>query len=322
MKRLLLLHLLVIMAVLSNVQTIRYFNDDDKELKNDSKASYYLVIEDRNSDWYYPVRRYDKNGVLISEGLYADPGITIRVGTHTWFYPDGTKREISEFRNGLRNGVTIHFDEQGMLLRAIEYNNGLSNGFQRHYWPGTDKLKTLVMVSDDKEQSLTRNWLEDGTLISEVRKHKHLLDGLLQLFWEDGSLKRRDVYAMGVLEAGRCISRDGIDTTWFPYLILPIFNGKSDPEEAASEFSRWIGKNVVYPASASKEGIEGKVLMEFFVNGQGEVINPRVLSPTHPTLNREAIRTLMKSPPWTPGAIEGKPATFRYTVIVNFSLGG
>jgi TonB family protein len=308
------------MTVLSEGQTIRYFTEDNKITKKESKASYYLLIEERNNDNYYPVRQYDKKGTLISEGLFADPDITIRIGTHTWYYSDGTIKEMSEFLNGIRDGITRHYSQQGNLLSIIEYISGQNKGYQRHYWPGTDKLKILVIVSDNKEQTLRREWLEDGTLVSEVRMNKNLLDGLVQLYWEDGSLKRRDVYNMEVLEAGSCLTRDGLDTTWFPYRILPTFNGKSNPDEAAIEFSRWLSRKVIYPTSASEKKIEGKVLVEFLVNGQGEVVNPRVLSPTHSTLNRAAVRTLLKSPPWTPGTIEGKPSTFRYLVSVNFSL--
>jgi TonB family protein len=97
---------------------------------------------------------------------------------------------------------------------------------------------------------------------------------------------------------------------------MPEFNG-GDP---AVEFRKYIGQNLRYPESAEKDGISGRVIVQFTVNKEGYVVDPVVVRSASPELDREAIRVVSSSPRWTPGKQHGKAVAVLFTFPLNFVL--
>ena len=81
-----------------------------------------------------------------------------------------------------------------------------------------------------------------------------------------------------------------------------------------------IGNSIQYPEEARKKGIEGRVIVQFFVNEKGKVIEPQVLKSVEPSLDKEALRIIRLLPQWKPGTWKGKPVKVKYTVPVLFKL--
>jgi periplasmic protein TonB len=97
---------------------------------------------------------------------------------------------------------------------------------------------------------------------------------------------------------------------------MPTFNG-GDP---AVEFRKYIFDNMKYPQIAAENGISGRVFIQFVVNAKGMVTDAVVAAPVDPALDKEALRVVMSSPPWTPGKQRGKPVKVFYTFPINFIL--
>lgn len=97
---------------------------------------------------------------------------------------------------------------------------------------------------------------------------------------------------------------------------MPQFNG-GDP---AIEFRKYIAANLEYPEIAAENGISGRVIVQFAVNAQGRVVDARVVRSVDPALDKEAIRVVMASPPWTPGRQRGKAVKVLFTFPINFVL--
>jgi len=85
-------------------------------------------------------------------------------------------------------------------------------------------------------------------------------------------------------------------------------------------FRLWVQRNIVYPIVASDARISGKVIVQFAVNFNGKVVEARVVRGAHPELNKEVIRVVMSSPPWTPGKQGGKPVKQQFTIQIVFRL--
>lgn len=68
----------------------------------------------------------------------------------------------------------------------------------------------------------------------------------------------------------------------------------------------FIGKNIKYPVAAQKAKIQGRVTIQFIVNTEGNIINPRVLRSADPLLDAEAIRLTTIMPKWKPGMQRGQ----------------
>ena len=95
---------------------------------------------------------------------------------------------------------------------------------------------------------------------------------------------------------------------------MPRFPGG---DEAMMQF---IAKNVKYPEEASKKGTEGRVLVQFIVNTDGSVVEPKVVGSAHPELNAEALRVVKLMPKWTPGKQRGQAVRVKFTIPIVFKL--
>lgn len=82
----------------------------------------------------------------------------------------------------------------------------------------------------------------------------------------------------------------------------------------------WLTKNLKYPASAQENGIQGRVMVQFVVNKDGSIVDPKVLRGADPALDKEAMRVVSAMPKWTPGKQRGKTVRVRYTLPVTFRL--
>lgn len=84
----------------------------------------------------------------------------------------------------------------------------------------------------------------------------------------------------------------------------------------------FIQKNVKYPESAKKKGIEGRVFVQFVVEKDGSLSSFQVLRGLNDELNDEAIRVLKMMPKWKPGMKDGKPVRVQFTMPFNFKING
>jgi len=106
-----------------------------------------------------------------------------------------------------------------------------------------------------------------------------------------------------------------IDSVYFDAEVLPVFQDKGQ-----EGFRQWIGDNLRYPEAAKKDGLTGKVYVQFVVNSKGMVTDVKVVRGISPELDAEAIRVTKSSPAWEPGKHEGKNVAVQFTYPVNFLL--
>lgn len=97
----------------------------------------------------------------------------------------------------------------------------------------------------------------------------------------------------------------------------PIFMGSSDP---AKFMQRWVYAYLKYPDEAVRNGIQGRVLVDFVVDERGKVRDVTVRRGVSPLLDAEAVRVISASPDWKPGRFKGKKVKTGMSVYVEFRL--
>ena len=97
-------------------------------------------------------------------------------------------------------------------------------------------------------------------------------------------------------------------------LIQPYFPG------GTPAVLNYLSKNIVYPAQAVTETIEGKVVLQFTITKKGRIKDVEVIKSAHPLLDAEAVRVLERMPKWVPGKKDGKPINVKYALPVTFKL--
>lgn len=92
------------------------------------------------------------------------------------------------------------------------------------------------------------------------------------------------------------------------------------PGGGMSAFMDYIKKNVRYPASAKEKGTQGRVTVQFVVDKDGSIKDPKLLRSVDKDMDAEALRLISSMPKWEPGRQKGQPVAVKYTVPVMFRL--
>ena len=83
---------------------------------------------------------------------------------------------------------------------------------------------------------------------------------------------------------------------------------------------RYLSRNIKYPVTAQKAGIQGRVLVQIIIDSNGNVTNPKITKSVDPSLDAEAIRVTANMPKWQPGMQRGKAVNVKYTFPIDFKL--
>jgi TonB family protein len=86
------------------------------------------------------------------------------------------------------------------------------------------------------------------------------------------------------------------------------------------ELQKFIAMNTQYPEAAKSDKAEGRVIIRFIINRQGNVENPVVLKSIHPALDNEALRVVSLLKGFTPGSQGGKSISVYYILPITFGL--
>ncbi len=80
-----------------------------------------------------------------------------------------------------------------------------------------------------------------------------------------------------------------------------------------------LQKKVKYPEMATRAGIEGRVTIQFIVNEQGKVENPRVIRGIGGGCDEEALKAVSQAK-FKPGMQRGRPVRVQYSLPIVFKL--
>lgn len=95
---------------------------------------------------------------------------------------------------------------------------------------------------------------------------------------------------------------------------MPEFPGGEE------ELMRYLAQNIQYPKQALDGNTEGRVLIGFVVNKEGEIDDVKVLRSIGDGCDEEAVRVIHKMPKWKPGKNNGKLVNVFYNLPVTFQL--
>ena len=170
-----------------------------------------------------------------------------------------------------------------------------------------DYLDNSDIVKERVQQVTLVIWPNSSTEIVDEVKKILTSKGMFNLNYEDPPLPEENVIRTVIHPDSR--EQDLIDVT-------------KDPEfpggpEALMEYMR---KNIQYPADAREQKIEGRVLVQFIINGNGSIQEPEIIKSVHPSLDAEAVRLVSSMPNWKPAMSRGLTFRQKYTLPVDFRL--
>jgi protein TonB len=83
---------------------------------------------------------------------------------------------------------------------------------------------------------------------------------------------------------------------------------------------RFIQKNIVYPDVERENDIQGRVVVGFVVDMDGNLSDVTIKKGVSTGIDKEAIRVVKLMPKFTPGKQQGKPVRVQYVLPIMFKL--
>ena len=92
------------------------------------------------------------------------------------------------------------------------------------------------------------------------------------------------------------------------------------PTGGMEAFYKFINERIKYPAQARRQGIEGRVFVEFVVDKNGNLSDVHAVKGIGAGCDEEAIRIIQSSPQWVPAKQRGKAVRQRMVLPITFKL--
>ena len=123
-----------------------------------------------------------------------------------------------------------------------------------------------------------------------------------------------------IFNPGEVVKQSASNEGVVPYYdcdVRPTFLGSPDPRVF---LQKWVYTYMKYPDEAVRNGIQGRVLVDFIINENGKVQDVKVLKGVDPLLDEEAVRIISGSPDWKPGRLRGQKVKSEISLYVEFRL--
>jgi TonB family protein len=105
----------------------------------------------------------------------------------------------------------------------------------------------------------------------------------------------------------------------------PSKSGEGDYYVAVEDMPQLKGglaslqQKVNYPKEAREAGAEGRVIVQFIIDKNGNVEDPTIIKGVHQSLDKEALR-VVKQADFTPGKVKDKPVRVQFSLPISFKL--
>ena len=83
---------------------------------------------------------------------------------------------------------------------------------------------------------------------------------------------------------------------------------------------KWLAYEIMYPVEAAEKDIQGRVVVQFVVEKDGTITNPKIARGVDPYLDKEALRVIRKMPKWIPATKDGQVVRSYFNLPVTFRL--
>lgn len=284
------------------------------ERTSPEEAELLRVIESMDPDSVgYVFREYDKSGRLTKSGttkeLYGRPN-----GMIASYYENGLKKEEGylELR---RKGLWKEWYQNGQLKAEVDYGEDEAGELMEKMISYNDSLGNALVINGN-------GWCEEyykNDLYGQLKTRGSYRNYYPVGEWEGFDEKGRLAYSESYSEQGDFLQGISYDASGKRYEytekeVIPF------PANGMEGLYRFIVRKIKYPKAAAKNGIQGRVFVQFIVDKDGSVIDVEVLKGIGKECDEEAIRVMKLMKNWHPGIQRGQPVKVRMVMPLMFKL--
>ena len=152
------------------------------------------------------------------------------------------------------------------------------------------------------------------------------IDGKKATKDEATAINAEDIEAMNVLKDGSAAEKYGEDANTIVVEIktkskvLDLCEVMPEYPGGMEALMKYLQESVKYPKEAQAQKLQGRVIVRFVVERDGQISHVEMPRSVHPLLDAEAIRVVKAMPKWTPGREKGEPVAVHYSLPITFRL--
>jgi len=301
-------------------QNVYFLKYNGKYVDSKDSADYIRIVREPDSaSVLYNIFEFYLNGKkkLIGKSSTINPPTF--EGQCISFYRNGLKENLSNYKKGLLVGNEFEFFSNGKPYLVKEYPdnddryNDINNNFliEANY----DSLGTALVENSNGYYKGYDNSFKYVDEEGSVKNGKR--DGIWKGTYKNFKTTFTETYENGNLVTGTATYEDGKTAVYTKSRgVPPQFKGGLDA------FASYLGSNIQYPDDARENNVQGKVILSFVVEKDGEISNIVVSKPVSLSIDAEAVRVIKNSPRWIPGTQFGRPVRVSYSVPISFNLSG
>ncbi|WP_202700637.1 energy transducer TonB [Flavobacterium sp. UGB4466] len=288
-------------------------NSSDKIIYRDSIGkdaskedhAFYTIIKDYYTDKdLYQIKNYYKSGVLQMEGNSKTKDGSSREGEYIHYYENGKKRRTENYIKSRLNGNISEWYENGNPLLKGEYiesKKGISSEMKIYdFWDVNNKHKVINgngTYEENGEPFSSKGSLKNG-----------FKDGEWKIINKNTGHQYDDIYKEGTFISGKSTDNNGIETQY------NILESRPLPKKGIQDFYNFIGANFSKTKEAVANKISGRLIIQFVIEKDGKITEPKILKPLGYGLDEEAMRVITSYENWIPGQQRGIPVRVNYSI--------
>jgi TonB family protein len=166
-----------------------------------------------------------------------------------------------------------------------------------------------------KLNGISRKYYPTGFIQWEANYKGGKLNGFVKCYWKNAVVKRDDIYEEDKLVTGKCFTKTGADTTYFPFKRNAEFPG------GINKLYEYLENSVIYPSDAERANKQGEVVVSFLVDYDGTISEIAIKTRVYPSLDQEALRVVKNMPKWIPGMVDDEVIRSRTNLPIVFKKG-
>ena len=221
-----------------------------------------------------------------------------------------TKKEITTNNNANRNTNNETPQKIDITTPSATTNNQDKTTVQTN---STATGKTQNTITSQKESS-TNETPEKSNIANTIKETKPSTnDDEIDYFLIDDSDDIEEMYPYILIDDSD--DREGMYQE--PYTIVDEMPSYPGGDAALMQY---IMSNIVYPESARKNNIQGRVFVQFCVTPTGDIDMVRITRGVDPAIDAEAVRVVKTIKGFRPGKQGGVAVPVWYQLSINFQL--
>lgn len=310
MKKILLL-VFFLASLACTAQKIEKFFNYRWEPCAPADARFYALIEFKDSLWARSDYFIQTNSLQM-QGAYRDSACKIPEGLFHYFHANGKLSSTGRYVNGKRQYLWLDYYSNGMMEDSTFYINGLPSGVSLSWHP-SGYMKDSIVYNNNIAMHVS--WFDNGNLSSAGYLINDSLHGKWVFYHKNGNTSAIEVYKRGQLIRRQYFSETGQEMTDTSDHDRPAeYNG------GQKAWEKFMLSQLYFPAQYQiTGGDKAVVVITAAIDEEGNLTEPEVTSPFHPSFNKIALDMMKKSKKWKPAISHNRNVKYYFRQPVTFA---